>query len=228
MTYRIPASVRTILLDMNGTFVFGHDRFDPGTDYYSTYLATGGASLDNATLDRVVEEAVARLDELYGDSEHDRRFPSGAAVVAEVAQLLEQRDREQVEEVIAGHEMGEISDVARHALRRLSTRFTLGIVSNLWSASGPTRKFLDARLGEIFATRVFSSDLGINKPAAEIFRHALRAIGVDDPEAVLMVGDDWRRDVEPALELGMQAVWVSDVPSRRPSVPRIRSVVDLA
>lgn len=34
-----------ILLDMNGTFMFGHDRFGPEEDYYATYCVMGGCAL---------------------------------------------------------------------------------------------------------------------------------------------------------------------------------------
>jgi len=30
-----------LLLDMNGTFMFGHDRFGPDEDYYATYRPLG-------------------------------------------------------------------------------------------------------------------------------------------------------------------------------------------
>ena len=35
-----------VLLDMNGTFMFGHDRLGPEEDFYQTYQAVGGRSLE--------------------------------------------------------------------------------------------------------------------------------------------------------------------------------------
>ena len=35
-----------LLLDMNGTFMFGHDRFGPDEDYFATYASLGGRNLD--------------------------------------------------------------------------------------------------------------------------------------------------------------------------------------
>ena len=34
-----------LLLDMNGTFMFGEDRFGEGEDFYRTYRALGGRRL---------------------------------------------------------------------------------------------------------------------------------------------------------------------------------------
>jgi putative hydrolase of the HAD superfamily len=36
-----------ILLDMCGTFMFGHDRFGPHEDYGRTYKVLGGTSLSD-------------------------------------------------------------------------------------------------------------------------------------------------------------------------------------
>ena len=228
MAFRVPDTIQTIFLDMNGTFVFGHDQFGPGTDFFPAYRAAGGARLDRAALNVEVRRVVDRLDALYQGNEFDLDFPSVSTIVDEVAGDLDADEKRFVEDVIARHEMGHIADDVAATLLRLSQRYALVIVSNLWSESRPWRGFLDDVLGEIFTARVFSSDLRINKPAPEIFRHALELARVEAVETVLMVGDDWHRDVEPALELGMQAAWLSAQPRRSESVLQIRSVTELA
>ncbi|MGW5433909.1 HAD family hydrolase [Streptomyces sp. NPDC004059] len=57
-----------------------------------------------------------------------------------------------------------------------------------------------------------SGQLGIEKPRAEAFHHALDRIG-RSPARVLMVGDDVRRDLEPAARLGMRTLHVKDMAS---------------
>lgn len=212
---------------MNGTFVFGHDEFGPGTDYYPAYRAAGGVRLDARELNANVRRVVDRLDLLYQSNADDLDFPSVAAVVSEVGRWPDAGEERLIENVISRHEMGSIADDVAAALRRLAERYALGIVSNLWSSSGPWRDYLDDVLGDIFTARVFSSDLGTNKPARQIFERALDLAGVGAPHSVLMVGDDWHRDVEPALELGMQALWLSAEPTRSERVGQIRSVTEL-
>ncbi len=223
----MPDTIQTIFLDMNGTFVFGHDQFGPGTDYFPAYRAVGGARLDREALNVKVRQVVDRLDALYQSNVSDLDFPSVATIVDEVAGDLDADEKQFVEDVISRHEMGHIADDVADALQRLSERYALVIVSNLWSQSRLWCRFLDEVLGDIFAARVFSSDLRINKPAPQIFLHALELARVEAAETVLMVGDDWRRDVEPALELGMQATWLSVQPRRSESVAQIRAVTEL-
>jgi FMN phosphatase YigB (HAD superfamily) len=55
-----------------------------------------------------------------------------------------------------------------------------------------------------------SGRIGFEKPRPEIFRHALDRLPFG-PEAVLMVGDDACRDLEPARRLGMDVLHVGEV-----------------
>ena len=64
-------------------------------------------------------------------------------------------------------------------------------------------------LAERLDFAVFSSEVGVRKPHAEIFRCALDALAVA-PEQALFVGDRLYEDVRGAGELGMttvQALW---------------------
>ncbi|WP_329296129.1 HAD family hydrolase [Streptomyces sp. NBC_01455] len=63
-----------------------------------------------------------------------------------------------------------------------------------------------------FAEVWTSGRLGVEKPRAEAFRHALDRIG-RAPATVLMVGDDATRDLEPAARLGMRTLHVKDMAS---------------
>ncbi|GIW56701.1 MAG: hypothetical protein KatS3mg082_3105 [Nitrospiraceae bacterium] len=113
------------------------------------------------------------------------------------------------EELFAYYGRGEAWNVfpdAKPALEALQSReVLLGIVSNF-----------DARLFHIceelglaglFRTVVVSSRVGAAKPQAEIFRHALRNLGVSPLEA-LHVGDSWREDVRGAEAAGMRALCI--------------------
>ncbi len=69
----------------------------------------------------------------------------------------------------------------------------------------------DVPLDELFDVVVFSSDLGVGKPDARIFRHALAQLGVEAEAAIFL--DDTPRNVDAALGLGMQGA-VIDRPER--------------
>ena len=75
---------------------------------------------------------------------------------------------------------------------------------------------------------VFSSDVGRRKPAQEMYRAALDAIGTR-PERTLFVGDRVREDYEGPCALGMRAVIVAAHAEEQPpdGVPAIASLADL-
>jgi putative hydrolase of the HAD superfamily len=64
-------------------------------------------------------------------------------------------------------------------------------------------------LAPLLDTMVFSEEVGVQKPAPEIFLHACRELGVE-PEDAIFVGDRLETDVQGAANVGMttvQALW---------------------
>jgi HAD superfamily hydrolase (TIGR01509 family) len=83
-------------------------------------------------------------------------------------------------------------------------------------------------VGEMVDAIVFSSEVGRRKPAPEMYRSALDAIGVDAGQT-LFVGDRVREDYEGPLALGMRAVIFTAHAEAAPpdGVPTISSLSDL-
>jgi len=71
---------------------------------------------------------------------------------------------------------------------------------------------------------VLSAEVGRRKPAPELYRAGLAALGVPSEEA-LYVGDRVAEDYEGARRVGMQALLVSASPP--PGIPAIRSLAEL-
>lgn len=67
--------------------------------------------------------------------------------------------------------------------------------------------------------------LGVAKPDATVFQHALSQLGVDSDRAV-MVGDSISKDVDGALAAGLGAVWVNR--SGRSSPPNRTDLVEIS
>jgi HAD superfamily hydrolase (TIGR01509 family) len=86
-----------------------------------------------------------------------------------------------------------------------------GVVANSWP-DPPRVLRADAErygLAPLLDTMVFSADLGVMKPAPEIFLHACRELEVD-PAQTMFVGDRLAADVQGAAKVGMttvQALW---------------------
>ena len=75
---------------------------------------------------------------------------------------------------------------------------------------------------------VFSSEVGRRKPAPEVYRAALLAIGVDARDA-LFVGDRVREDYEGPLAIGMRAVILTAHAEEAPpdGIPTIASLAEV-
>jgi putative hydrolase of the HAD superfamily len=94
------------------------------------------------------------------------------------------------------------------ALAAVSARYPVGLVTN--GPSDIQRLKLDqAGLSDAFGVVVISGELGLGKPAPEVFATALDALGAR-PEDSVMVGDSWERDIVGSLGVGIRAVWIAD------------------
>lgn len=95
---------------------------------------------------------------------------------------------------------------ARASLSILRRRARLGVVSNFY---GNLTTILDeAGLAPLLEVTVESAAVGVEKPDPAIYRIALERLELP-AEQVCMVGDNFDRDVRPAVAIGMRAIWLS-------------------
>ena len=101
-------------------------------------------------------------------------------------------------------------------LRRLNHAYRLGVVSNFYGNVDVLCR--EAGLAESLDAILDSTQLGISKPDPEIFRIAVRKLGVS-PEEAIFVGDSYERDMMPAKRLGMKTIWLKGPNPRLPEDP---------
>ena len=162
-----------LLLDLNGTFMFGQDRFGPDQDYHATYHALGGRRLSPEAIRRVVDACCAHLNRLYHDVAYCDTFPPVAEALRRLPETGELPVAEQalLERVIAEHEVGRVPPEYAEALVRLARTHRLGLVSNVWSRKEPyLAELRRAGVLELFGSVVFSSDGASIKPSRVLFR----------------------------------------------------------
>ncbi|MEO8012355.1 MAG: HAD family hydrolase, partial [Dokdonella sp.] len=87
------------------------------------------------------------------------------------------------------------------ALTRMAARYPLVSISN------GTAELERIGLHGHFRFSVSASEVGVAKPAPDIFHHACERLGIA-PEHVLHVGDDPLADVVGARDAGMRTVWL--------------------
>jgi putative hydrolase of the HAD superfamily/5'-nucleotidase len=220
---------------MNGTFMFGGDRFGPPADFHATYRASGGSRLTEEAVRRAVSDCYGRLDAIYLNPARTESFPQVREMLAEspACDGMPATEVELIEDVFARHEIGRVPDEYATALRQLATTHRLGVVSNLWSRKPLwLDEFSRTDVLSLFEIVVFSSDGPYMKPAPALFRQALTALPVP-PSSVVFVGDCLRCDIGGAAAAGLDSVWVNAGGAARPPnspIPtfEIRSLLELA
>lgn len=207
-----------LLLDMNGTFMFGHDRFGPNEDYFATYRALGGQRMRRDELLAVWNRSFETLLMVYDTPERVDDFPSVAEVFASHGAAADELPI--LERAFAAHEIGAVPDAHAAFIREISRTHRLGVVSNLCSHPDTwLRTCGSAGVFTSFETLVFSSEGHSVKPSPVIFRRALAQFAPDLP--ILFVGDSLDRDIIPAKALGLSTVWIAPEGSMHPSADRV-------
>ncbi|WP_414167223.1 HAD family hydrolase [Streptoverticillium reticulum] len=84
----------------------------------------------------------------------------------------------------------------------------LGVVTN-GMVDNQTNKLRQAELNDLVDTVVISDAVGVWKPDARIFRHAITRLDSAPGPHVVMVGDSLEHDVAGAHVTGLTTVWVS-------------------
>ena len=77
------------------------------------------------------------------------------------------------------------------------------------TANQPARRHAElAALGVDVEAMAMSDAMGVAKPDRAFFERTLELLGSPEPASVAYVGDRVDNDVQPALEMGMRAVWL--------------------
>ena len=91
-------------------------------------------------------------------------------------------------------------------LRELSEVATLAIVSN-GAQMVQTHRLAESGVMNFMEDVFISEKMGCEKPNARIFDAALRALGVENREHVLMVGDSLTSDIQGGINAGLDTCW---------------------
>jgi putative hydrolase of the HAD superfamily/5'-nucleotidase len=196
-----------LLLDLNGTFMFGEDRFGIGEDFHATYRALGGVRLDSAQVSAGIRGCYEGMLSLYRSPGSFDNFPSLAEGLRRYADVPAS-ELHLLEQVFTVHERGLVPPAYAALLRRLSQTHQLGLVSNIWGRKEAwLAEFGRAGISDVFKGMVFSSDSRNIKPSPSLFRLALQSFPKNS--RVLFVGDSLARDIEPAKALGLATAWIN-------------------
>lgn len=103
---------------------------------------------------------------------------------------------------------------AASTLQSLKSRgYCLGVIAN--QSPGAAQRLAQWGLHSYFDVLALSCELGVAKPAPEIFKEAL-AMARCQAQYAAMIGDRLDNDIIPAKALGFTTVWLSSVRSTPP------------
>jgi putative hydrolase of the HAD superfamily len=202
-----PNSIKTIFFDAAGTLI----HLPKSVGYYYAYVGERiGLHLDRAALDQAFaacwKEAPVRpaIDGPRDDDDKGWWRELVNRVLDRAAPSVADLDRDAFFEGVYSHfaEPGvwELYPEVNDVLEELHGRFQLAVISNF---DGRLRVILEHLAVSKFFPHVFlSSELGADKPDAEIYRRALRLSGAS-PNDTLHVGDDPERDWKGATAAGL-------------------------
>jgi putative hydrolase of the HAD superfamily len=238
--------IEAVLLDLDDTLLDNQAGLEAVWAQVSEQLA---GRLGDVAPAAVRAQLEASSDWFWSDDARHRsgRLDMPASRCAVVSHLLEALGRPDA--ALAGEvarfysELRDASlapiDGAFEALARLraGTR-ALGLVTN-GAADAQRAKIERFELARWFDVIVVEGELGVGKPDARVFAHAIGALRAA-PSRSLMAGDNYECDVLGALRAGLHAVWIQrdgiapppgSVNRRPPSPPRahrtLRSFVEL-
>ncbi len=134
--------------------------------------------------------------------------------VAKIAQLTNQTPAD----VQRFYEAERINPEVVALADALHGRYVTGIISNA-SNEFFAPLVTKGKLDHVFDHIIVSSEIGVAKPDAYIYREACRRAGVQPEEAVFI--DDIARNVDGAIRVGMRAVVFTDVPRLKLDLAKI-------
>ncbi len=207
-----------VVLDMCGTFMFGHDRFGPDETYGRAYRRLGGTALSDRSVYRAVSACFATMSSIYEDPTRQYSFPSVRSTLTSLPETVGYSFHELglLEQVFANHEVGHIPKDYAETLRHLGQRRRLALVTDVWSSKSNYVEVLEnAEVFDLFTVMVFSSDGCTVKPSRQLFDRAVSGLRVP-PVEVLVIGDSLRRDIGGAQASGLKSIWIDSANSGVP------------
>ncbi len=220
---------KAVFFDVDFTLIYPGPMF--GGEGYRRFGARHGLRLDPSRLGRAVTHASALLDRAQEGIYDPAHFVAYARHVLEQmggrGPSLDACAREIYEEWAACQHFLLYEDVAPVLREIHALGVRVGLISNTHRCLSAFQSHFE--LDGLIAAAVSSSEHGYMKPHPSIFEAALRLVGVEAGDA-LMVGDSVKQDIDGARQVGMRAVLLARAGTPAEpldGIPVIRSLTEL-
>ena len=219
-----PFRSAAVFFDVDYTLIYPGPTFEG--EGYRRFAVGHGLAVDPARYVSAVAAASVELESAGGGAYRSELFVRFARRVLEemgaAGPAVDACAREIYDEWAACRHFALYDDVrpALHALHVAGIR--MGLISNTHRCLASLQQHFD--LAPYIGCAVSSSDHGYMKPHPDIFREALRQLGAQPAEAV-MVGDSLTNDIEGARQIGMRGILVSRSGADHPEAPADVAVI---
>jgi putative hydrolase of the HAD superfamily len=224
-----------ILFDFFGTLVeYSASRTDQGFRRSHALLQQAGSELEYESFLATWDETFSRLEDSAKASKREFSMRDGGRQF--LPRALDLRDRPVDDGFLDAFIALYIEEWnqgvrylpgLREMLGRLAERYSLAIISNTHEADLVPNHLSQMGVADFFSPVVLSVEFGERKPAASIFQHTLRELGVA-AEHCLYVGDNIDADYHGARNAGLRALLIdgSGV-CEIPAEARLRDILEL-
>ena len=204
------AKLTTVLFDYGNTLIeFGPDQIAACDDCLLATLTDLYGECDIDTYRQLRREQRLRP---YSGNYVENKIPEKASELAEklfsrqptddeLAQLHRVRYEVMVAGVVAEPEVREL-------LKRLGSKYSLGLVSNYPDADAIRETLVRNGLDQFFDAVVVSAEVGHVKPHPLIFQTIVNEMDIEPHQAVY-VGDNWLGDIQGSKRAGMQCIYTT-------------------
>jgi putative hydrolase of the HAD superfamily len=207
--------IKAVLFDMFDTLMIiekNHEFYSPSLMRMYNFLYRNGIDVPFDKFNAVYIEV---RDALYAEADLNWEEPHFNVRVADTLKclgydytvsspLVASATNEFCEEFM---KFVSIDEEAEAVLRKLHSKYKLGIVSNFAIPECVVKLLKGSKIYELFDVVVVSGAVNKRKPHPEIFEGALKMLGVSASEAVF-VGDTIDADVEGPKAVGMKVVYI--------------------
>ena len=119
-------------------------------------------------------------------------------------------------------------DDVLNTLKKLKEKYKLAVVTNGDYAS-QKRKLDNINIYDLLDYTLISSEINIRKPDPRIFKYACKQMNLQEKECIY-VGDSYSRDIEGALNAGLNAIYVSrnnEIHDNVKTIYQIKELLDI-
>jgi putative hydrolase of the HAD superfamily len=207
--------VRAVLFDMFDTLMMiekNHAFYSPSLKRAYDFLAENGIDVGFEVFEKAYIES---RDALYVEADANLEEPHFNVRIANALKNLGY-SYDVSSGVVAGATNAfceefmnyvRVDENAKSVLEKLHGRYKLGIVSNFAIPECVLKLLEKEGLKEFFDVVVVSGAVNKRKPSPEIFRKALKELGVNAEETVF-VGDTIDADIEGPKSVGMKTIFI--------------------